>query len=97
MFVDEAGALWLSSPWLVVVVLIGAVSLVYWCHRWLEDGTAPMPRTMTARIRDRALKQRIRTRQAIRPAVVTVAHFESARSPATLRVLRRDGSPRNAA
>ena len=97
MIVDEAGAIWLSDPLLVAVLLVGAVSIVYWCHRWLEDGRAPMPRTMTARIRDRAVKQRIRTRQAIRPSVVTVARLEPAVSTRPLRALPNSGYPRNAA
>ena len=97
MFVDEAGALWLSNPSLVVVLLAAAVGLVYWCHRWLEDGKAPLPRNTAARIRDGALRGRtIRQRQAIRPSVLTVARFTSAERPA-LRVVRPEGAPRTAA
>jgi hypothetical protein len=97
MFVDESGALWLSSPWLVVVLLGGAVGLVYWCHRWLEDGRAPLPRRAATRIRDGALRGRVlRQRQAIRPSVVTVARFASSGRPA-LRVLAASRSPRSAA
>jgi len=76
MFVDEAGALWLSNPWIAVLLLAAAIGLVYWCHRWLEDGKAPLPRHTASRIRDGALQGRtIRQRQAIRPSVVTVARF----------------------
>ena len=97
MFVDEAGALWLSNPWIAVLLLASAVGLVYWCHRWLEDGKAPLPRQTAARIRDGALHGRtIRQRQAIRPSVVTVARFAAAERPA-LRVVRAEGAPRSAA
>jgi hypothetical protein len=97
MFVDATGALWLSNPWIAVVLLAAAVGLVYWCHRWLEDGKAPLPRRTAAQIRDGALRGRtIRQRQAIRPSVVTVARFSPADRPA-LRVVRPEGAPRSAA
>ena len=79
MFVDEAGALWLSNPWIAVLLLAAAIGLVYWCHRWLEDGKAPLPRRTGSQIRDGALRGRtIRQRQAIRPSVLTVARFSTA-------------------
>jgi hypothetical protein len=97
MFVDEAGALWLSNPWIAVVLLSVAVGLVYWCHRWLEDGKAPLPRRAGSQIRDGALRGRtIRQRQAIRPSVVTVSRFTVADQPA-LRVVHPKGAPRSAA
>ena len=97
MFVDEAGALWLSNPWMAVVLISAAVGLVYWCHRWLEDGKAPLPRNTAARVRDGALRGRtIRQRQAVRPSVVTVARFVAAERPA-LRMVRPEGAPRSAA
>ena len=97
MFVDASGALWLSNPWIAVVLLVAAVGLVYWCHRWLEDGKAPLPRNTTARIRDGALQGRtIRPRQAIRPSVVTVARFAASERPA-LRVVRAERPPSSAA
>jgi len=97
MFVDETGALWLSNPWIAVVLLAVAVSLVYWCHRWLEDGKAPLPRATAARVRDGALRGRtLHRRQAIRPSIVTVARLSAAERPA-LRVLRSEGAPRSAA
>ena len=97
MFVDEAGALWLSNPWLVLVMLSVAVGLVVWCHRWLEDGKAPLPRRDAFRIRDGALRGRtLRTRQAIRPSVLTVARFAPANGP-SLRMVRSNNSPSNAA
>ena len=97
MFVDETGALWLSNPWIAIVLLAAAVGLVYWCHRWLEDGKAPLPRRSASQIRDGALRGRtIRQRQAIRPSVVTVARFSAADRPA-LRVVRAAGAPRSAA
>ena len=95
MFVDEAGALWLSNPWIAVVLLALAVGLVYWSHRWLEDGKAPLPRQTVARVRDGALRGRIRQRQAIRPSVLTVARFAADRT--ALRVVRSEGAPRSAA
>ncbi|HZO26268.1 MAG TPA: hypothetical protein VFH48_09805 [Chloroflexota bacterium] len=97
MFVDETGALWLSNPWIAVMLLAAAVGLVYWCHRWLESGKAPLPRRTVAQLRDGALRGRtIRQRQAIRPSVVTVARFASADSP-SLRMVRSAGAPRSAA
>lgn len=97
MFVDESGALWLSNPWIAVVLLTTAVGLVYWCHRWLEDGKAPLPRRTTSQVRDGALRGRtIRQRQAIRPSVVTVARFAPA-GGSPLRALRAEGAPRSAA
>ena len=97
MFVDASGALWLSSPWIAIALLAAAVGLVYWCHRWLEDGKAPLPRRTAAQVRDGALLgRRIRPRQAIRPSVVTVARFAAA-DRAALRVVRPEGAPRTAA
>lgn len=97
MFVDEAGALWLANPWIAVVLVAAAVGLVYWCHRWLEDGKAPLPRRAAGQLRDGALRgRRIRQRQAIRPSVLTVARFSSANGPA-LRVVGKAGAPRSAA
>ena len=83
MFVDASGALWLSNPWIAVLLVTAVVGLVYWCHRWLEDGKAPLPRR-AAQIRDGALRgRRIRQRQAIRPSVVTVARFSTADRPSS--------------
>jgi hypothetical protein len=97
MFVDEAGVLWLSNPLTALVLLVGAVALVFWCHRWLEEGKAPLPRRAAFRVRDGALRGRtLRPRQAIRPSVLTVARFTPAASP-SLRVVRSDGVPSNAA
>lgn len=97
MFVDETGALWLSNPWIAVVLLTVAVGLVYWCHRWLEDGKAPLPRATATRIRDGALRGRVlHQRQAIRPSVVTVARLSAADGP-SLRIIRGEGAPRSAA
>ncbi len=97
MFVDETGALWLSNPWMAVLLLTAAIGLVYWCHRWLEDGKAPLPRRAASQLRDGALRgRRIRQRQAIRPSVVTVARFSDAGS-STTRVMGQAGAPRSAA
>jgi hypothetical protein len=96
MFFDEAGVLWLSNPWIVVALLAAAVSLVFWCHRWLEIGRAPLPRRNVSHIRDGALRsRRLHQRQAIRPAVITVS-----RAPTTgsgVRMMARTRSPRSAA
>jgi hypothetical protein len=74
-----------------------AVGLVVWCHRWLEAGRAPLPRGTATRIRDGALRGRtLRSRQAIRPSVLTIARL-SAMDGSALRVVPSDGVPRNAA
>lgn len=49
MVIDDGGAIWLSNPWLVAIVLAFAVGLVLWCHRWLETGAAPSPRNVSVR------------------------------------------------
>ena len=49
MVIDDGGAIWLSNPWLVAIVVTFAVGLVLWCHRWLETGSAPAPRKLSAR------------------------------------------------
>ena len=96
MFVDEAGVLWLSNPWIVVGLLGVAVGLVFWCHRWLEIGRAPLPRRNLSHIRDGVLRsRRLHQRQAIRPAVVTVARVQASESD--IRVVGRRQSPRSAA
>ena len=97
MFVDEAGALWLSNPWLTIGLLTVAVGLVFWCHRWLENGKAPMPRRNISHIRDGALGSRkLRQRQAIRPAVISVSRSLADARPA-LRPASAARSPRSAA
>jgi len=97
MFVDEAGALWLSNPWIAMLLLAGAVGLVFWCHRWLEDGKAPLPHRTALRIRDGAMRGRtVRHRQAIRPAVITVGRF-TAGTVTSMRVVHSDSIPRSAA
>ena len=76
MFVDNGGALWLSDPTVVILVLAGVVGLVYWCHRWLETGSMPTPRAMAIRqageqSRPRTLRQKIEAR----PALAAHHHF----------------------
>lgn len=96
MFVDEAGALWLSNPWLATMLLTTTVGLVVWCHRWLEIGKAPLPRRDLFRVRDGALRGRtLRSRQAVRPALVTISRLESSSRP--IRMARVASFPRNAA
>lgn len=69
MFVDNDGALWLSDPSVVLVVLAGVVGLIMWCHRWLETGSMPVPRGMATRqqinyVQPRTLRQKIEARPA---------------------------------
>jgi hypothetical protein len=65
MFVDEAGALWLSNPWIVGFLLAAVVGSVAWCHQWLETGRPPMPHTTILRSQTRVMKTRaLRTRGA---------------------------------
>ena len=76
MFVDNGGALWLSDPTIVLTVLAAVVALIYWCHRWLETGEAPLPRSMAIRIRDRAAHSRtLRERLEARPTLLTSARI----------------------
>ncbi len=77
MFVDEAGALWLSNPWIVGFLLAGVVGLVAWCHQWLETGRPPMPHTTILRSQTRVMKTRaLRTRGApIASSVVPLVQF----------------------
>ena len=56
MFIDEGGAIWLSNPWLAGALIVLAVGLVLWCHRWLETGRAPAPRAL--RIQARRMSRR---------------------------------------
>jgi hypothetical protein len=96
MFVDEAGALWLSNPWIVVGLLGVAVGLVFWCHRWLENGRAPLPRRNLSHIRDGALRsRRLHQRQAIRPALITVSRMSATERAGG--AIGRTRAPRSAA
>jgi hypothetical protein len=96
MTVDEAGALWLSDPWVVLVTLLGALALIVWCHRWLEAGAAPLPRQMATRVRGRAARSgRARRRATAHPSVATIAGFGRAARPA--RPPRAARLPRTAA
>jgi len=57
-------------------VMAGVVGLVYWCHRWLETGSMPTPRTMAIRqsgvsARPRSLREKIEAR----PTLANIAHF----------------------
>jgi hypothetical protein len=95
MVIDDGGAIWLSNPWVVAIVVTFAVGLVLWCHRWLETGSAPTPRHLSARS-FRMAERRSRTLDAsapapIRPVLRTRANTIGARA-ATASTL-----PRNAA
>jgi len=77
MFVDEAGALWLSDPAMVLIILVSAVALVAWCHRWLETGSAPMPHVTLLRSDSRVMRTRaLRARRApVSSSVVPMVRF----------------------
>jgi hypothetical protein len=77
MFVDEAGALWLSNPWIVGFVLAALLSLVAWCHQWLETGRPPMPHTTILHNQARVMRTRaLRTRGALgTSSVVPLVQF----------------------
>lgn len=100
MFVDNGGALWLSDPTVVLLVLTGVVGLVYWCHRWLETGSMPTPRSMAIRkqgeqARPRTLRQKIEAR----PVFVADARFTRAGrgGQVQVRTRRAGGHPQRAA
>jgi len=98
MFVDEAGALWLSDPAMVALILGTAVALVFWAHRWLETGSAPMPHVTLLRAQSRVMRTRaLRTRGApSASAVMPLVHFtKDARSSDRARLAGR--RPRSAA
>jgi len=87
MVIDDGGAIWLSNPWLVAVVVALAVGLVLWCHRWLETGAAPAPRNLSVRTL-RMAQRRPSTLDAstpapIRPVLRTRANSIGARRTAT--------------
>jgi len=100
MIVDDAGALWLSNPWIALMTLTVAVGLVVWCHRWLETGKAPTPRSLTTagRARLRAGRpQALRTnRVGSLSADAPLIHFSRGTRP-SLRTRRPAGQPRSAA
>src|SRR5689334_12324512 len=95
MVIDDGGAIWLSNPWLVAIVVTFAVGLVLWCHRWLETGSAPTPRHLTARTfrmaERRPLSFDTNGPSQMRPVIRTRATTIGARSAATSTL------PRNAA
>jgi len=95
MVIDDGGAIWLSNPWLVAIVIGFAVGIVLWCHRWLETGAAPSPRNLGARTPRRA-QRRPTTLDAsapapIRPVLRTRANTIGARTASA------SSLPRNAA
>lgn len=98
MFVDQAGALWLSDPAMVMIILVSAVALVTWCHRWLENGSAPMPHVAILRNQSRVMRTRaLRTRNApTTSTVVPLARFT--KDPGSMsRARTSNGRPRSAA
>src|SRR5215212_7988553 len=77
MFVDEAGALWLSDPWFVVLTLVASVVIVSWCHQWLENGAPPRPRVTMLRSQPHVMRTRaLRTRGVpSQSTVVSLSRF----------------------
>jgi len=98
MFVDEAGALWLSDPAMVLIILVSAVALVAWCHRWLETGSAPLPHVTILRSDSRVMRTRaLRTRGVPSAStVVPMSRFTKA-AGLTTRARVAGGRPRSAA
>jgi len=96
MFVDEAGALWLSDPAMVLIILAAAVAMVAWCHRWLETGSAPMPHVTLLSSQSRVMRTRaLRTRGApLTSTVVPMVRFTKD-ADATQRIA--NSRPRSAA
>ena len=97
MFVDEAGALWLSNPWIAGFLLAAVLGLVAWCHQWLETGRPPMPHTTILRNQSRVMRTRaLRTRGApSASSVVPLVQFT--KDPrAAARVRSAAGLPRSA-
>lgn len=94
MIVDAGGALWLSDPSVVLVVLAGAVALIVWCHRWLETGSMPLPASLGAgRVaRERTLREKL----VARPVLQQVSRLDR-RSRLATRSRRLSGSPKQAA
>jgi hypothetical protein len=83
MFVDNGGALWLSDPTLVIVLLAGAVALIVWCHRWMERGTMPLPRGLAVRLSLRQeLPRTLRQRLDARPSLLADARRGRSAGPA---------------
>ena len=103
MFVDNGGALWLSDPTVALVVLVGVVGLIMWCHRWLENGSMPVPRSMAIRqrsiqninyVQPRTLREKIAARREL-ATDARVAEIGRNRQP--LARTRRSGFPQQAA
>jgi len=67
MLVDEGGVFWLSNPWLAGALIVLAVGLVLWCHRWLETGRVPAPRAQAVRLSRRERRARP---MPVRPTLV---------------------------
>jgi len=93
MVIDDGGAIWLSNPWLVGFALTFAVSLVLWCHRWLETGKAPAPRTLrfgtvqmarrSGSTAEMASPSSLRTLERTRVSAVSTRQHASTRLPRT--------------
>jgi hypothetical protein len=91
MVIDDGGAIWLADPWLAGAIIVLAMALVLWCHRWIETGRAPAPRSLGVQA-VRMTRRRTRTRATpVRPTIV-------ARSGRLLsRPARASSLPRSAA
>ncbi|MFN8635712.1 MAG: hypothetical protein U0893_17840 [Chloroflexota bacterium] len=92
MIVDETGALWLN-PWVAMLLIAGFVGLVLWCHRWLETGAAPMPRSAAVRTRSKVIRSRATRQQHAGLSVVPLTRV----GRHGLQVARSNGAPRSAA
>jgi hypothetical protein len=98
MFVDESGALWLSDPAMVGLILAASVALVVWCHRWLETGSAPMPRVTLLRNQNRVMRTRaLRTRGVATASVVVPLSRFTKDADSAARARLAAGRPRSAA
>lgn len=97
MFVDEAGALWLSNPWIVGFLLAAVLGIVAWCHQWLETGRPPMPHTTILHNQARVMRTRaLRTKGApSASSVLPLLHLTKDRQAAA-RARAAVGLPRSA-
>jgi hypothetical protein len=97
MFVDEAGALWLSNPWIVGFVLAGLLAMVAWCHQWLETGRPPMPHTTMLRNQSRVMRTRALRTQGAPSASAVVPLVRFTKDPRSIaRARAAAGLPRSA-
>jgi hypothetical protein len=92
MVFDDGGAFWLSSPWLAGAVLILAVSLVLWCHRWLETGRVPAPRSLGVQAIRMSRRERADRRAATARPTIVVHSGRVVTRPLAARTMRRNAA-----